>query len=412
MGARLARVLLHPASQREVFTALRIFVPNLALSKRLVAAYDNTGTVIVTRAVDVIEVLDRDADFAVVYEPKMRLITGGDNFFLGMQGSARYQHDTAIMRLCVRRDDVAQIVQPSAARSAACLAAGHPVRIDLPQDLTLRVPCAMVSEYFGLPGPEDAMIDWSTLMFWYLFVDLAGDAALDRRALAAAEACRAWLDDLIARRKAEDKGAGAKTDDVLGRCLILQAAMPDFDDLAIRNNLIGLFIGAIPTLSKAACLAVDQLLERPAALAAARTAALVGDDDTLAACIFEALRFNPVNPIIYRQATRDCVLAPGTLRSIRIRRGAMVLASNLSAMFDPARLQAPDTFRTDRPWGDYLLWGYGMHTCFGAHINRAVIPAMLKPILSRPGLRRAVGAAGLVDCEGTPFPRHFVLESD
>ena len=73
---------------------------------------------------------------------------------------------------------------------------------------------------------------------------------------------------------------------------------------------------------------------------------------------------------------------------------------------------APDAFRTDRPWEDYILWGEGLHTCFGAHINRVLIPAILKPLLARPGLRRAAGPLGRIDTGGTPFPVHFVVEYD
>ncbi len=69
-------------------------------------------------------------------------------------------------------------------------------------------------------------------------------------------------------------------------------------------------------------------------------------------------------------------------------------------------------FRVDRPWADYLLWGYGLHTCFGAHINRAVIPTILKPLLKQRNLRRAAGAAGQMDNQGTPFPVHMKLEFD
>ena len=47
----------------------------------------------------------------------------------------------------------------------------------------------------------------------------------------------------------------------------------------------------------------------------------------------------------------------------------MVLAFNLSAMFDPLRIEAPESFRTDRPWEEYMLWGYGMHARFGAYIE-------------------------------------------
>ena len=53
-----------------------------------------------------------------------------------------------------------------------------------------------------------------------------------------------------------------------------------------------------------------------------------------------------------------------------------------------------------------------MHTCFGAYINRAVIPIILKPLLKQRNLRRAAGDAGRMDNQGTPFPVHQRLEFD
>lgn len=406
---RVLPVLLLPSSQLLAFAVLRAFLPNFVISKRLVTSYDNTGTAVVTRAADVIEVLDREADFAVVYEPKMRAITGGENFFLGMQDTAKYQHDTSLMRLAMRRDDVETVVTPLARRKAQEFAGAHPTRIDLPQDLTLRVPAAIVADYFGTPGPkEQDIIDWATILFWYLFVDLKGEATIEAKALTAAKNLRASIDASVAARKA----SGEKKDDVLGRALALQTSTPEFDDLAIRNNLIGLVIGAIPTISKASVQAVDQLLDRPEALAGAQAAARAGDESLLGAYLFEALRFNPVNPVIYRRANLDTTIAASTLRARKIPKGTLVFAANMSAMFDPLEIEEPNQFRADRPWGDYILWGYGLHTCFGAYINRAVIPALLLPVLARPNLRRAPGSAGQIDGGGTPFPQHFVLESD
>jgi cytochrome P450 len=182
------------------------------------------------------------------------------------------------------------------------------------------------------------------------------------------------------------------------------------DDLAIRNNLFGLFIGAIPTISRAAVQALDQLLDRPEALASARQAAVNGDDALFAAHVFEAFRFNPINPILFRRAARDTRIAAGSLRAKRIPKGTMVLAATLSAMFDPLKIDSPESFRIDRPWGNYILWGYGMHECFAAHINRAVLPAILKPLILKSGLQRAPGEAGQIDTGGTQFPKHFVVE--
>ena len=408
LKAKAATALQDPRVQRIGLRSLRAFLPNLALSKQLVKAYPNTGTAIVTRYQDVVEVLDRNADFEVVYEPKMRAITGGENFFLGMQDTALYERNVSSMRLAMRRDDVAAIVEPAARRLAEQLVAKQANRIDVPKDLSLLVPTAIVTDYFGIAGAQnDDLIAWATLMFWYLFIDLAGDPALTGKALDAAAACRSAIDAAIAARKA----SGTVKDDVLGRCLALQKAnQPGMDDLGIRNNLIGLVIGAIPTISKACVEALDQLLERPQALASAQATARAGDDALVAAHVFEAFRFNPVNPLIYRRAARDATIAAGSLRARNIPKGTMVLASNLSAMFDPLKIEAPESFRTDRPWGEYMLWGYGMHTCFGAYINRAVMPAILKPLLAKPGLRRAAGAAGQIDGGGTPFPQHFWVE--
>jgi cytochrome P450 len=250
-------------------------------------------------------------------------------------------------------------------------------------------------------------VDWATLLFRYLFADLQADPALDRDALAAAFQACAAIDAAIAKRKA----SGGVKDDVLGRCLTMQAAgLPGMDDLGIRNNFIGLFIGAIPTLSKAAVQALDQLLDRPEALTSAQQAARNGDDALFAAHVFEAFRFNPINVLMLRRASRDTKIAAGSLRARRIPKDTMVMAATLSAMFDPLKIDSPESFRTDRSWGDYIHWGYGLHGCFGAHINRAVVPAILKPLVLKSGLRRAPGEAGQIDSGGTGFPKHFVVE--
>lgn len=406
----IAAALGSPEGQRHVFAVLRAFQPNLVLSQPLVKAYESTGTVIVTRRQDVREVLERDDVFEVVYAPRMEMITGGANFFLGMQDIPDYTRDVSNMRIVVRRDDLPTIVGPCVAAAAASIVEGCGGALDVPQDLTLPVAAHLLDVYFGTPGPSAAeMIDWTTTLFWYLFIDLGADPDLDARAVAAAAALRAYVDQAIAARKA----SGGRRDDVLGRCLELQASgAPGMDDLGVRDNLVGLLIGELPTTSCAAVRALDQLLARPAALATAQTAARSGDEASLAQHVYEALRFYPVNPIIYRRAARETWIADGTLRARKVKSGAMVMASNLSAMHDGLELPSPAAFRTDRPWDAYMLWGFAMHTCFGDHLNRVTLPALLKPLLERTNLRRAAGAEGQIDNAGTPFPVHLRVEFD
>ena len=410
LRANAATLLGDPARLIQATAVLRAFAPNLRLKRKLVTAYDNGGTVIVTRRADVMDVLRRDDDFEVVYGPRMRALTGGENFFLGMQPGWDYARDTSAMRLAMRHTDVPERIAPRAARMATQAVADAGGRIDLPPALTLAVPTDMVMDYFGLSNVDPvALQGWATRLFWYLFGDLGADPDLHTRAMEDASALRAALDAAIAARKAAPNDA----DDLISRCLALQAAgVPGMDDLGIRNNLLGLVIGAIPTISKAACLAMDELLRRPDALRRAQAAARTGDAAQLAPHLWEALRFNPHNPVIYRRAVRDTVIAPGTFRARRVRKGDMVFAATLSAMHDPAGVDDPGQFRPARPFTDHIIWGTGMHTCFGAQINAAVIPAILLPLLAQPRLRRAEGAAGQCDTGGTPFPEHMTLIFD
>jgi cytochrome P450 len=408
--AKLAAGFKEPPTQRKVFQVLRAFWPNLSLNRQVVKSYDNTGTVVVTRSNDCLDVLRRDEDFEVVYGSRMRKLTDGDNFFLGMQPGWDYTRDTSAMRLAARRTDVAEIVLPRATALAEELVAASNGRLDLPADLSLQVPWDMTDRYFGVGGPDAAtMKDWTSILFWYLFEDLPADPALDKRAMAAAAGLRAYLDGAIAARKANP----TDRPDILNRCLALQSSdTPGMSDLGIRNNLLGLLIGAIPTISKASCYAMDELLNRPDALAIAQQAARSGNDALLAKCIWEALRFTPHNPVVYRRAARDTVIARNTLREVKVKKGQIVFAATLSAMFDRHAVAAPNDFRTDRTFETYIIWGYGMHTCFGAAINEAVIPAVLKPVLAQKNLRRAPGAAGRIDTGPTPHPQHFHLEFD
>ena len=116
---RLVAGLTSPVGQRRVFDVLRAFLPNFVIKRKFITSYDNGGTAVVTRFEDVKEVLARDGEFEVVYGPRMIEITGGQNFFLGMQDTPDYTRDVSNMRIAVRRTDLPSIVQPFAARKAA-----------------------------------------------------------------------------------------------------------------------------------------------------------------------------------------------------------------------------------------------------------------------------------------------------
>lgn len=383
--------------------------PIFAILRRLQPILVHDRFALVTRFEDVQEVLARDDVFDVPYAEKMRLITDGENFFLGMPDGPRYSRDQRNALLMVRREDASERVLPFVEATAHRIVADCGGELEVVTGLTQVVPARLVADYFGTPGPsERELIDWASTLFWFLFLDQADDPALREQALQASARLNAYLDEEIAARARES----SDRDDAIARGLAQQSlGIAGTSSLDIRNNLVGLIVGAIPTTATAAALALDELLDRPEALAGAQAAARANDDALFTRYVFEAMRFRPMNPGIFRTCNQDYVLARDDGRATKIPKGATVIAATQSAMFDSLELDAPNEFRIDRSPRQYLLFGYGLHNCFGRHINQVQIPQILKPVLARKNLRRAAGDRGKLALAG-PFAGSLVVNFD
>lgn len=349
-------------------------------------------TYLVTRADDVREIFQSDADFPVPYKPKLDIIMGGESFFLGMGDTPEYRSNTDAMRHSMRRDDVATRLGPDAEQSAAQIVVAAQGRLEVVGTLARTVTFDVLCNYFGVPKPVDGDLRvWATRLFEFQFADGGNDPALRREVDEMAPALRRHIDQVIAMRRQSQE----RIDDVLGRCLDYQAqGLSDFSDIQIRSALIGFIVGGLPQPPMVIPQALEQLLQRPRELAAAQAAARDGDDALLARYVFEALRFDPLAPALQREVARDHVVAAGTKRATLIPEGSQVLVAFSSAMMDKRRIADPRRFCVQRPDCDYMHFGHALHTCFGIHINHALIPLILKPLLAQQGLRRADGRAG------------------
>lgn len=402
MSSRLVRWLTGADVQRAVFGFLRRHHPNLRLGKR----------VLVTRAEDVNEVLKTDAVFGVteIYAERMERTTGP--FFLGMENTPRYQRESSLSRRAVRREDLEHIRTLVREHAEQLIAMARPGgRIDVVNGLARPVALGVVDRFFGVPGPDpETMKQWMRIIFWDIFLNQGNDADVIARARAASAELKTYMEGLIARRKAGLATEGR--DDFLTRLLRMQEEEATrLDDDAVRRNVGGIIVGAVDTTSKALSQLINELLERPEALGEAQSAARAGDTARVAAHAFEALRFDPHNPILLRTCHEEYVLARGTDREMRIPKGTLVIASTISAMFDPAVMQEPDEFRVDRPPEGYMHFGRGLHTCYGERINHIVLPEVLGCLLRLRNLRRAPGGEGRMKFEG-PFPDRLVVEFD
>lgn len=375
----------------------------------LIVAFKGQKWALVTRYDDVQEVLLRPDVFNVVYEPKIRLIMDGDNIFLGMKDIEPATRDKTTMRMTAPRAEATTYVKPrneALANEIMNLADG---RVDIAMQLTQEVTTRFFNEYIGTTDIEVKTIsDQARLLFGFMFADLGNDPALRAKAVPVAAELRAYVERTIATRK----GERGKHDDILERCLKQQdMGSPGMDDRGIRNNLIGLIVGALPQAPMLIPQLFDILLDRPKELAAACEAARRDDDDLVSKYVFEASRYYPLTPGLFRQCLEDYKLGGGYWRGRTIRRGTQVLAATRSAMFDGRKVSSPSEFRLDRPDYAYFHFGYGMHQCFGLHMNRVMVPAICKAVLKKPNLRRAPGDAGKLKVEGI-FPTRLMVQFD
>lgn len=380
-----------------IFGLLRTFAPILQIK-------DFT---LVTRFDDVQEVLSRPNVFGVTYAEKMGVVTNGGNFFLGMNDTATYARDVSNMRILIRREDVDASIIPLVKRLSEDIIRSNNGKMDVVKELSGPVAARFVRDYIGIPGPSEAeLIDWTTYQFQYLFFP-DNPKEDDDKAVGYAKLTREYLDALIQKRKLQEK----QPDDVISRCFALQrSGTPGMTDIDIRNNLIGIIIGAIPTTSKAVALVINYLLNHPHLLAGAQEAARNDDMAAIRQYVLEVLRFDSFGAGVFRIANEDYTLAAGTLHSKKIRKGGKVLASTQSAMLDGRQIDKPKQFRLNRPLYHYMHFGYGMHQCFGYYINLVQIPIIVMALLKCKGLRRNP-AAPEMRFRG-PFPSSLEVEFD
>ena len=361
------------------------------------------GVVFATRDDEVREVLLNDAAFGVPYATKLDVITGGQPFFLSMDDTPDYRRDTGTLRKAVRVSDIPDRLIGEVERL------GEKFVEDAIQDgrgqievvdLVRRITFELYQTYLGIPDPPGAVLAvWVMRLFEFQFADDFNDPALRKEVDVVGPALRSHIDTLISTRKA----AGEGQDDVLGRCIAIQAEDPaSFSDVQIRTSLLGMIYGGPPQPPMVVPQALEQLLRRPDALKGAQQAARAGDDQLLAGFVFEAMRFDPVAPFLRRVAKEQAVIAAGTPRAATVPKDTTVLVAASSAMMDERRVPDPARFDQSRTPENYIHFGLDHHQCFGIHMNNALLPLMLKPLLKRQNLRRAPGARGKLSKRG-PF---------
>lgn len=354
---------------------------------------------VATRYDEVREVFLNDRCFRVPYAEKLNVIMGGRPFFLSMDDTQRYRDDTTAMRKVIRVDDIAARLAPEVERLGQQIVTSAGGELEVVDDLVRQITFDLYRGYFGIPDPPGADLRvWATRLFEFQFADMGNDKALRAEVDQIAPALRKHIQGLMDARRNQTSNPA---DDVLGRCMAMQAkGEPGFDDERILAAMMGFIVGGPPQPPMVVPQALEQLLRRPDALNGAQQAALNDDNKLLAGYVFEAMRFDPLAPFLPRVATKDAIIAAGTRRAVKVAKDAKVFVAFSSAMMDERRVPDPKTFNPRRLPHEYIHFGYGLHQCFGIHMNLALLPLMLKALLKQPELRRAPGPAGNLSKRG------------
>ncbi|MGH3942003.1 MAG: cytochrome P450 [Pseudonocardiaceae bacterium] len=334
------------------------------------------------------------------------------------------RRDKGIMQAMLRMEDLPAVRQMAGRFTDEALQGGTPDgrqggtpdgRIEVVSRLGRYVPTRVCGDYFGFPGPDlKTMYRWSKAMQCDMFKNLQNDPAVHEANLQTGKEMMAYLGDLMKEKQVAIRKADSNPPRDTFSQLLRTQFPPElgFDRNRILANVGGLLIGIGETTAQAIVQALEQILARPQIKQEAIEAAGEPTSDRFDRYVWEALRFNPINPLVFRYCESDYKLAVGSARETTIAAGTTVFALTASAMFDEDVVPDPDSFILDRPgWPGFtgLHFGYGHHACLGRYIGGVIIPEVIRRVLLLPSVRLLPAPEGSIDFQGGPFPERFVI---
>lgn len=405
---------------RSVFDLLRVVRP--------VSLFANT--LIVTRASEVREVLERFDDFLLgeFIEPGMPW----GPFIMTVDWRERHALERGVLQQAVHPTDVEVIRLIARGAAEVAIKGAANSRLDLVTELAEPVMVELFREYFGIP-PVDSPQKMAQVMRSLASIIMVDPPVGSRPWNASREnmsVLTAHLVTLLMQANRDSKQSSQNPQPFLSRLISLRnASSPSwFNDDWMLRYLTGLVATGAATVVRGTTHAVDQLLANPEALRRAQAIAveLVQNEENWRQCecagfktdldnsrvalqkwIYEALRFRPMLPLLIRDCPRDTVVAKGTPRERLVPGGTRIIAPPLAAMFDSREFQDPSCF-AERPLEKYLHFGRGPRECFGRYIADTVMQEIVRALLRLPYLARADGSAGRVQYQG-PVPCSLIL---
>ena len=367
---------------------------------------------------DVRDMLEMPKIFTVdLYKPKMAVTGPDDGYLMAHDDDALHYREKSLMQGLLNRDDLPRVRRMVGATAARLLAeAGGDM--ELVNSYCRMVPVHLVQDYFGLDGIDrEDLIRWS---YWNQYdafnnqpFDMLTDAEhadIVARHDQASKELVAYIAVLMLRKLIRVRLtapihmvvdpiralvhrlfglAPYRRHDVMVTRMLRStfAREADFPLTRVGVNAGGLLIGAIETTSQAVAQVVEYFIAHPDILKQAKTEARQPDTGRFDAMVWEALRFVPIRPDIFRKTASDYTIAKGTGHETEIRAGTIVRLLTHSAMFDPYAFENPEIFNPDRNFYHNFNFGFGQHECMGKYVGMEMIPEMVRQVVLLDGLR-------------------------
>jgi len=410
---------------------------------------------LVTLFSDVTDVLQMPTVFTVdLYKPKMGVTPTQVGYLMAHDDDALHYREKSLMQGLLNRDDLPRVRKLIEKTARKILDDAHG-SIEIVNKYCRMVPAHLVQDYFGLDGVKrDDLIEWSYWNQYDAFHNQPFDlnspdqfqyivkkhdevteqlvcyiAVLMARKLVTVKignfvrlvlAPLRLIGSLVCRLFGCKPGNAASKDDMVKRMLRSKFAKEvDFPIDRVGVNAGGLLIGAIETTSQAVAQVIEYFLERrPDLLDEVKKKAALPDPTAFDSMVWEALRFVPISPYMFRQASADYAVATGTQRETTIHAHTNVLLMTQSAMFDTYAYEKPDIFDPNRNWYHHFNFGFGSHECLGKYVGMVLIPEMVRQVMLRSNIagkgtisRRNGALYGTGPGGGTdgPFPEEYNL---
>ncbi len=236
---------------------------------------------------------------------------------------------------------------------------------ELVRELTFPYPIQVIAKILGVP-PEDTA-EFHEWAWWLINV-----AAEPERGIAASEAMKAYLAEIMDARRA-DPG-----DDVISELVHAELDGEQLGDEEIFSFLRLLLPAGAETTYRATGNFLFGLLTHPDQLDALRA-----DRALMNQAVEEAIRWESPLLITSRSAVVDSEVA-NTL----IPAGGEVIAHVGSANHDETRWDDPESFDIHREQKPHAAFGFGPHMCLGMHLARLEMRVAVNAVLDRlPDLR-------------------------